>query len=62
MTDLRTEAADEEEVAAVMAVLSALAASNLRRTRPPVPRTVWGVPVDGRAVGPDQWWASGLTR
>jgi hypothetical protein len=54
----------DEDAAAVLTVLIALAGSAVEPDASPTPpRSVWAVPaVRGWAPGPHAWWASGLVR
>ncbi|MET3804977.1 hypothetical protein ABIB25_001973 [Nakamurella sp. UYEF19] len=53
----------DEDVAAVLAVVVALAASHTRSVpSAPSHRSVWGQVQTGWPVGENAWWASGLDR
>lgn len=61
---------DDEEVAVVLAVLTALTVSKgsagtgdrPAEPEPVATRSIWGRPRAARTPGPDAWWASGAPR
>ena len=58
--------ATDEEVAAVVAVLQALAAASGSQSAPAKPRSHWSDPARAHrrqlTHGPGAWWSSGLPR